>query len=106
MEFDAPNGLCSSITESRHITAVKRPWRRSNRYEALGQMLLANQRLDKLAAAKVDFWSRGMLPPSYAPPPQPILKPPDDDVDEGPVDNIVSGNVTLARTRGLSQLIY
>ena len=47
-----------------------------------------------------------MLPPSYAPPPQPILKPPDDDVDEGPVDNIVSGNVTLARTRGLSQLIY
>ena len=26
-EFGTPNGLCSSITESRHITAVKRPWR-------------------------------------------------------------------------------
>ncbi|KAH7917163.1 hypothetical protein BV22DRAFT_1026888 [Leucogyrophana mollusca] len=39
-EYGAPNGLCSSITESRHITAVKRPWRRSNRFEALGQMLL------------------------------------------------------------------
>ena len=42
-DFGAPNGLCSSITESRHITAVKKPWRRSNRYEALGQMLITNQ---------------------------------------------------------------
>ena len=30
-DFGAPGGLCSSITESRHITAVKKPWRRSNR---------------------------------------------------------------------------
>ncbi|KAF8154657.1 hypothetical protein B0H34DRAFT_809194 [Crassisporium funariophilum] len=37
-DFGAPNGLCSSITESRHITAVKKPWRRSNRYEALGPL--------------------------------------------------------------------
>jgi hypothetical protein len=59
--FGAPNGICSSITESKHITAVKKPWRRSNRYKALGQMLLINQRLDKLAAACVDFASRGML---------------------------------------------
>jgi hypothetical protein len=59
--FGAPNGLCSSITESKHIKAVKEPWRRSNRYEALGQMLLTNQRLDKLAAARVDFTHRGML---------------------------------------------
>lgn len=59
--FGAPNGLCSSITESRHITAVKKPWRRSNHNEALGQMLVTNQRLDKLAAARVDFTSRGML---------------------------------------------
>jgi hypothetical protein len=59
--FGAPNGLCSSITESKHIKAVKRPWRRSNRYKALGQMLLTNQRLDKLAAARVDFTDRGML---------------------------------------------
>lgn len=41
--FGAPNGLCSSITESKHIKAVKEPWRRSSHYEALGQMLLTNQ---------------------------------------------------------------
>ncbi|TEB36772.1 hypothetical protein FA13DRAFT_1893563 [Coprinellus micaceus] len=37
--FGSPNGLCSSITESRHITAVKEPWRQSNRFNALPQML-------------------------------------------------------------------
>jgi hypothetical protein len=60
-QFGAPNGLCSSITESRHITAVKNPWRRSNRNEPLGQMLLTNQRLDKLAALCADFSARNML---------------------------------------------
>ncbi|KAJ7255147.1 hypothetical protein C8J57DRAFT_1437087 [Mycena rebaudengoi] len=45
-EFGAPNGLCSSITD---------------RFEALGQMLTINDRLDKLAAAHVDFMDRGML---------------------------------------------
>lgn len=59
--FGAPNGLCSSITESKHIRAVKEPWRRSNRNEALGQMLITNQRLDQLAAARTDFSQRGML---------------------------------------------
>jgi len=59
--FGAPNGLCSSITESKHIKAVKEPWRRSSRFEALCQMLLTNQRLDKLAAARADFDDRGML---------------------------------------------
>ncbi|KAH9061735.1 hypothetical protein EDB83DRAFT_2604363 [Lactarius deliciosus] len=37
--FGSPNGLCSSITESKHIRAVKEPWQRSNRYHALTQML-------------------------------------------------------------------
>ena len=59
--FGSPNGLCSSITESKHITVVKRPWCRSNRHMALPQMLKSNQRLDKLAAARVDFATRGML---------------------------------------------
>ena len=59
--FGAPNGLCSSITKSKHITAVKKPWCRSNRYEALKQMLTINIRNDKLAAARIDFASRGML---------------------------------------------
>ncbi|KAK7684399.1 hypothetical protein QCA50_012346 [Cerrena zonata] len=60
-EFGAPNGLCSSITEAKHIKAIKEPWRRSSRFEALKQMLLTNQRLDKLAASHVDFEARGML---------------------------------------------
>jgi hypothetical protein len=59
--FGAPNGLCSSITESKHIVAIKEPWRRSNHYNAVGQMLLTNQRLDKLAASRADFKARGML---------------------------------------------
>jgi hypothetical protein len=37
--FGSPNGLCSSITESKHIKAAKEPWRHSNRFKALVQML-------------------------------------------------------------------
>lgn len=59
--FGAPNGLCSSITESKHIKSIKRPYRRSNKFDALGQILLINQWLDKLAAAWVDFTKRKML---------------------------------------------
>ena len=59
--FGAPNGLCSSITESKHITAVKRLWRRSSRYRALSQILKVNERLDRLAAARANFTARGML---------------------------------------------
>jgi hypothetical protein len=59
--FGAPNGLCSSITEAKHIKAVKEPWHRSNRNKPLKQMLFTNQRLDKLAAARIDFTQRGML---------------------------------------------
>jgi hypothetical protein len=59
--FGSPNGLCSSIIKLKHITAVKRPWRRSNQHVALPQMLKVNQRLDKLAAARADFTARGML---------------------------------------------
>ncbi|KAG2135326.1 hypothetical protein DEU56DRAFT_738053 [Suillus clintonianus] len=59
--FGAPNGLCSSIMETKHIKAVKEPWRRSSRFNALGQMLRTNQRLDKLAALRADFTKRNML---------------------------------------------
>jgi hypothetical protein len=103
-EFGAPAGLCSSITESRHITAVKRPWRRSNRHNALGQMLVTNQRLDKLMAARNDFVRRGLLPPTHAPPPKPMLMP-DEDADGGPIDEHVTGTVTLARTRRTSIIL-
>lgn len=59
--FGAPNGLCSSITELKHIKAVKKPYQRSSHYEALSQMLLTNQHLDKLAAGQVNFQRFGML---------------------------------------------
>ena len=59
--FGAPNSVCSSITEAKHIKAVKELWRQSNRNKPLKQMLYTNQRLDKLAAARVNFMQRGML---------------------------------------------
>jgi hypothetical protein len=59
--FSSPNSLCSSITESKHIKAVKQPWRRSGRYRALHQMLLTNVRLDKLGAARSYFAEKGMM---------------------------------------------
>ena len=60
-QFSAPNGLCSSITESKHIKAVKRPYCWSGKNKPMGQMLVTNQRFDKLAAARTYFTSRGML---------------------------------------------
>ncbi|KAM6495351.1 hypothetical protein JOM56_008057 [Amanita muscaria] len=59
--FGAPNGLCTSITECQHIRSVKEPWRRSNRNNPLGQMLVTNTRLSKLTAAWNDYRQRGML---------------------------------------------
>ncbi|KAL0957322.1 hypothetical protein HGRIS_001130 [Hohenbuehelia grisea] len=94
-EFGAPYGLCTSITESRHITAVKKPWRRSNRFNALGQMLVTNQRLDKLAALHTDFVAHGMLLPTHN------IPQADEDYDEGPIDDsaVVTGSVVLAQRR-------
>lgn len=65
--FGSPNGLCTSITESQHIRDVKEPWRRSNRFHPLHQMLITNQRLDKLAASRADFTRRGMLNDAFFP---------------------------------------
>jgi hypothetical protein len=59
--FGSPNGICSSITESKHIKAVKEPWRRSNRYDAVKQMLLTNSRIDKLSAAFQTYAELGMM---------------------------------------------
>ncbi|KAF5372219.1 hypothetical protein D9758_004938 [Tetrapyrgos nigripes] len=85
-QFGAPNGLCSSITESKHIKAVKRPWRRSSRNQPLGQMLVTNQRLDKLAAYRVDLECQCMLDPvkdrSNLPPPPPPPPPQEEDDED------------------------
>ena len=59
--FGSPNGLCSSMTESKHIKAVKEPWRRSNRYKALLQMLRTNSRLDKMSFARRIFTEHGLM---------------------------------------------
>lgn len=108
--FGAPNGICSSITESKHIQAVKEPWRRSNHNKPLGQILLTNQRLDKLAAARVDFESRKMLdqrsilqgvPPSS--PPLALNKDDDEAVDTP--GTTVLGDVKLAVRPGECHLV-
>jgi hypothetical protein len=59
--FGSPNGLCSSITESKHIKAVKEPWRRSSQYQALIQMLRTIVRMEKIMALRRVFSDRGML---------------------------------------------
>jgi hypothetical protein len=59
--YGAPNGLCSSITKSKHIKAIKEPWWRSSHFNVLGQMLLTNQHLNKLATAWANFANRGIL---------------------------------------------
>lgn len=48
--FGAPNGLCSSITESKHIAVVKCPWRQSSRNNAIRQIMLTNHHMEKLTA--------------------------------------------------------
>jgi hypothetical protein len=71
-------------------------------------MLTINDRLDKLAAARVDFTDRGMLlgpsarALSPAPEPPPLQQPVDpDDDDEGYIDTRdILGEVKLAKTPG------
>lgn len=108
--FGAPNGLCSSITESKHIKAVKEPWRRSNRNQPLGQMLLTNQRLDKLAAFRVELESHGMIKSVRGNPVRssiarpPIPEPQDkseEDLDQEVVEGLTSeGDVRLPKRPG------
>jgi hypothetical protein len=110
-KFGAPNGLCSSITESKHIKAVREPWRRSNRFNALSQMLLTNQRMDKLATSAVLFRANGLLDQSMWAghlDPQMGNLPAigagnDDDDDGGAVDDCrdILGEVKLARDPGV-----
>ena len=59
--FGSPNGLCSSIMESKHIKAVKKPWHHSSCYHALLQMLVINKWKDKLMVIWSVFTQKGML---------------------------------------------
>ena len=124
--FGAPNGLCSSITELKHIKAVKEPYWHSCHFEALSQMLLTNQRIDKLAACHINLTTCNMLDgPCLAPGvdpiipmvelapdvdpiiPMPPLPPfgrhdPDDDAVDRPR---AIASVLLAKTRGKSSFL-
>jgi len=59
--FGSPNGLYSLITESKHIKAVKEPWRRSSRFKALPQMLRSICRMEKMTALQRRLLQDGML---------------------------------------------
>ena len=60
-KFGALNRVSSSITKSKHTAAVKKPWCQSSHYEALKRILAINTRNNKLAAARINFSSHGML---------------------------------------------
>ena len=107
-----PNGLCSSITESKHIKAVREPWQHSNQFNVLSQMLLTNQRMDKLATSAVLFRSNRLLDQSmwagHLDPPEKGNLPAigarnDDDDDGGAVYDCwdILGEVKLARDPGV-----
>ncbi|KAJ6515253.1 hypothetical protein C8R45DRAFT_887963 [Mycena sanguinolenta] len=107
--FGSPNGLCSSITESKHIKAVKEPWRRSNRHNAIFQMLRTNARLNRLAAIRTIFTRQGMLQGSTASyalrtmrgelpqPPPAVANEEDDDGGDSPGPKSLS-SIELAQT--------
>ncbi len=109
-DFGVPGGLCSSITESRYITAVKRPWRQLSQHDALGQILVANAWLDKIAATCSHLAASDLLPggcttmSSTSQGPHPPHLPSDgdgEDDDGGPVEEDVLGHVVLAQTPGM-----
>ena len=124
-KFGAPAGLCTSTPESKHKPTIKWPWCRSNQCEALKQIILTNERNDKLASAHTDFKQRGMLegtvitdalqrlfpsdgynllppnPPSVLSASQLSWSPEDDEEDMwGPDNESVSSEVILGKMRG------
>jgi hypothetical protein len=103
--FGAPNGLCSSITESKHITVVKRPWRRSSRYNAIKQIMRVNQRMEKLTAARTKFVSQGLLTlPTWQPRHVRSVPSDDDDDQSGAAHKgAIHNEVFLAQTHSTSR---
>ena len=106
--FGAPNGLCSSITESKHISAVKRPWRRSSRYNAIHQIMQTNRRSEKLSAIRASFTARGMLNfPTWQPRiPHPVPSDNDEDQSGAAEEDAVYNEVFLAQTHGTPSIYF
>ncbi len=59
--FGSPNGLCSSITEAKHIKSVKEPWHRSSQNNPLCEMTRTVTCMEKSAALHAMFVKLGML---------------------------------------------
>lgn len=59
--FRSPYGLCSSITESNHITTVNDAWRSTNKDNPLLRIQQINMRMAKMGAARAEYGRRGML---------------------------------------------
>ena len=115
--YGSPNGLCSSMMESKHIKAVKEPWQCSGRHKALVQMLCTNCRMDKMAFAQRAFDKQGMMAGTVTAytamilrgeQPVPVVEdtpahnPEDNLYDIGPVSGPkILSSIHLATTRGM-----
>jgi hypothetical protein len=101
-QFGSPSGHDTSITENRHRSAVKEPWRRSNRCQALSQMLRTLLRLDKLAAMRVYLESLGLLKRQHNRP-QPGFTE-EDAAEEGKTDEACPADRNTLRGYGTAEL--
>ena len=91
-----------------HIRAVKEPWRRTNKYHPLGQMLVINQRLAKVATLRSFLEKHGLLDGALLPVPMAEIMgghammghDNDHQIVHGP-SRQVDHEVYLAKTRGV-----
>ncbi|KAF8257651.1 hypothetical protein EI94DRAFT_1708769 [Lactarius quietus] len=60
-QFSSSNGLCLSITKSKHIPATKDTWQRSSKNNAMGQMVRTIQWMDRMSLLHQHFKECGML---------------------------------------------
>lgn len=101
--FASPNGTCTSLTESKHIKVVKEPWRRSNRFRALVQMLRIIIRMEKMAAQKRLLTRAGLLSgrtaEAYAPQSDEQSSSDELDCDDGEEDDESDDEMPLAGTQ-------
>ncbi|KAG8214012.1 hypothetical protein J3R82DRAFT_10767 [Butyriboletus roseoflavus] len=100
--FSTPNGISTSITESKHIVTVKRSWYHLSKNNTLRQILQTNLHLPQLAAAHADFKVHGMLTPlaSHAAtsPSQPQTQRDDMEPDEDEATSVAHKSLRLVHS--------
>ena len=106
--FGAPNGLCSSIMESKHISVVKRPWCHSSCHNAINQIVETNQYAEKLSAACAAFTTHGMLNfPTWQPCASHLVALDNDDNQSGTTDEeVIYNEVFLAQTHSMQNVVH